>query len=225
MISGCNSSAHVLNVVGKECIDAKVKHKINIFNTRFENNSFFGKGQIINAANSECVSLKMDNTAVVNNECLKAHCAVLASDNVLNDILLISNRGQNTSSVFFGSKVSQTVATQIVSGSNEIRNFQLSFGTLKLIDSRFNGEAVEGGSGDRRSSLLGGIIMAKNSTASIRNCTFKNNSGLMGGVLWGSGSQIKSVSSQFIQNEAESGGAIYLEKNSSLILLNSSFAS
>jgi len=215
----CNSTSSVI-VLSPRCNGERNEGASQLNRLTFQDNGVLGQVHIIGAI-GRCSRLHINGLVFLRNRCISTHCVVLGARNMLRDIYLLSNQGSSEasldSSIFFASTVSDTNASEVTSLNNTIKSFYVSNGTLKMLDSQFNGNGRNDLSGRRDNSIGGGVLFSNHSSISITNTTFERNSAFSGGALFAWSSNVSVNECAFRENDAlgGNGGALYGHHNSS----------
>lgn len=237
------------NVVSLEprCQGNTTQGIIQFLHVEFRNLTISRNYRLLEAIHPSCAHLLMENVIFRENQCGTVGCLFLPMNNTMKDVHVVGNREDENNhatygrSIFVLSQNSATVATNILASGNEIRLFRVANSTLILRDSHFEGNAISLTNPDARRSVGGSVLLSSNSTVSIMDSIFMNNSGVNGGAIYAFTSDINltkcifhenaasighggalfvhlvnaSISnSTFLRNSATLGGACYLEKTS-----------
>jgi len=224
----CNGTSSVI-VLTPRCGGSRSQDITQLNHLTFQDNGVFGQGHIIEA-NGQCSELNIAGLVFLRNRCIGTHCVVLGARNTLTDIYLVNNQGNNEtsldSSIFFASAGSETIATEVTSLDNEIRSFYIYNSTMRMIDSRFDGNRKNHPFGTRDTSIGGGVIFTGHSSVSILHTIFERNYALNGGAIFTWSLNITISDCRFQENDAleGNGGAVYGHYNSSLDISSSLFS-
>eukprot|EP00210_Caulerpa_lentillifera_P006613 g6318.t1 len=138
----------------------------------------------------------------------------------------MNGNGSAAHAVFTPPALAETTAISIAGHRNRIRIFSIFNSTLSLSDSYFYGNRVNRSSSDMYLTVGGSVIASNQSTVTVVNTTFEENSGYNGGALNIINSQMNLENCIFRRNNASGGpgGAIRIIEGSSVDLKGTEFS-
>eukprot|EP00210_Caulerpa_lentillifera_P006633 g6336.t1 len=228
IFTDCNSTDHIMHVEST-CESADRNSDIRLQYVAFQDNQITEDKRIITIAEPNCISLTLHQVDVIRNLCSRDGCFSLALTNTLTNVTIEDNimngNGSASHAVFSSPAFAETEAITISGHGNRMRIFSIYNSTLSISDSYFQGNRVNSSSSDIHQSVGGSVIFLNQSTATVMNSTFEENSAYNGGVFNILTSRLIMETCTVRANDAfdTDGGAIYAVVESRVDLLDTDF--
>ena len=195
-------------------------HHVNVRSNRL------GPSSAIRVHSPSCLSLEMIDVRLIGNTYGAIGGAVLSLNNTLRDIEIRSNkladRREDASFIFQAPSGAQTTADGINATENEGTLLYTVNGTLSLTNTVLTGNLVNM---SREVETTAGLFLEE-TEATVKGCSFRNNSGGTSAVLNAHASNISLSTSVFERNNGiGNAGCLSVSKNSSISIEDCTFTS
>ena len=209
-------------IVGVEdCASSDLDGVMRLHHVDFRRNTLVGH-YALRMQSPSCTELELVDFGFDRTNC-DGPCGVALSTrgNRLDDVRVREvtppDKSSEAPSVFHATSGSQTTVRRLLAADNQVKIFRIDNGSLTLEDSELRNNVLAQSTKNISRSVC---VHLRDASASIRNCTFRDNGAEDGAGVFAERSSVDVRQSVLKGNRAKRGGAVYLAENTTAVIDN-----